>query len=283
MGIILVFPAAQPVEGVQGSSGSEAGGMAYREEGMRGSEGSQQATEGPGSAALQDERRGSGSGNRLDPVPGSAPEKAMVIREEVQEVREFRRGDILVKANHNWLPGSAQVWGGKGFGHAALVLEDARDTSLAALLGKTLLFESHSRDVAEAYQLRQVAAYLPGEDFRYANITFGPHNQGYCFRLRPHLTPEETDRLIAFVTSLDDGRSSWRAQKRFATPSAQPLQVKGEDPGYWYCSLVIWQAFYTLFGIDLDPNEGVMVYPNDLIASPYFDNSGENKQKRVRF
>lgn len=280
---ILVFPAAQPIEGVQGTSGNEGEGMAYRKDGVRGVEESNQAAAGSGLEAKQDERSGSGPGNWSDSVSGSGPEKAMIIREEVQEVREFRRGDILVKANHNWLPGSAQVWGGKGFGHAALVLEDTRDTSLARLLAKTLLFESHSRDVPDAFQLRQVAAYLPGDDFRYANITFGPHNQGYCFRLRPHLTPEETDRLIAFVTSLDDGRSSWRAQKRFASPSAQPLQVKGEDPGHWYCSLVIWQAFYTLFGIDLDPNEGVMVYPNDLIASPYFDNSGENKQKRVRF
>jgi uncharacterized protein YycO len=64
---------------------------------------------------------------------------------------------------------------------------------------------------------------------------------------------------------------------------ADSFNIKVEDKKIWYCSLLIWEAFYTVAGIDLDSNGGLMVYPNDLIASPYFDNDPNNKQKRVRF
>jgi len=262
--VMLLFPGASPETGGIGTMG------------MNGERGVEWRTGDSVSGWAQPvEERAVGN-------PGPSGE-VYLIREEEQGVEEFRRGDILVKANHNWLPGSAQVWGGKGFGHAALVLQGARDTSLLRLLENTLLFESHSRDVPDAYQLREVAAYLPGPDFRSANITFGPQNLGYCYRLRPALSPEDLEKFISFVTSLDEGRSSWRAQKRFAGLTGPVNPERGEDPGHWYCSLVIWQAFYTLFGVDLDPNGGVMVYPNDLIASPYFNNSPENTQKRVRF
>jgi uncharacterized protein YycO len=52
---------------------------------------------------------------------------------------------------------------------------------------------------------------------------------------------------------------------------------------YWYCSHLIWQAFYSVLNIDLDPNGGVIVYPNDLIVSPYFQNDPLNPLRRVRF
>ena len=203
-----------------------------------------------------------------------------MVKGEIHQITELRPGDILVKANHNWLPGTAQVFGGKGFGHAALVIKGAKDTNLLQLLRKTVIFESHSREVAPEFQIRQAPAYLPGSDFRYASITFGPRNFGYCFLLRPSLSPEETKQLIAFVTGMDGGTSSWRAQKRFDT---QPKKPATGQEGNWYCSLLIWQAFYTLFDIDLDPNARIMVYPNDLITSPYFDNKPGREAARIRF
>jgi hypothetical protein len=204
----------------------------------------------------------------------------VLLESKPVKVTEFRPGDILVKANHNWLPGTAQVFGGKGFGHAALVIEGAQDTDILRLLQKTIVFESHSRDVPPEYQLRKVPAYLPGEDFRYAAVTFGPHNLGYCYRLRTGLSQMQISQLIDFVTALDNGTSCWRAQKRFSKNDASK---KFPDGGSWYCSLLIWQAFYTLFDIDLDPNGGVMVYPNDIITGKYFDNTENQPYKRVRF
>ena len=54
------------------------------------------------------------------------------------------------------------------------------------------------------------------------------------------------------------------------------------DNTHWYCSLIIWQAVLYVTGIDLDANGGYFVYPNDLVASPYFDNSSEHTG-RARF
>jgi hypothetical protein len=203
-----------------------------------------------------------------------------LIKDDIGKITEFRPGDILVKANHNWLPGTAQVFGGKGFGHAALVIDGARDSDILRLLEKTIVFESHAREVPPEYQLRKAPAYLPGDDFRTANITFGPQNMGFCYRLRPDLSEIQIRKLIDFVTAQDNGTSCWRAQKRFSESMAKQTTPEG---GSWYCSLLIWQAYYTLFGIDLDPNGGVMVYPNDLIAGKYFDNTENQPYKRVRF
>jgi len=203
-----------------------------------------------------------------------------LIKDDIGKIVDFRPGDILVKANHNWLPGTAQVYGGKGFGHAALVIEGEQDTDILRLLKKTIVFESHARDVPPEYQLRKAPAYLPGDDFRTANITFGPQNLGYCYRLRPNLSEVQIREMIHFVISQDNGTSCWRAQKRFSEYKANPTSPEG---GSWYCSLLLWQAYFTLFGIDLDPNGGVMVYPNDLIAGKYFDNTENQPHKRVRF
>jgi hypothetical protein len=202
------------------------------------------------------------------------------IKDDIGKVTEFRPGDILVKANHNWLPGTAQVFGGKGFGHAALVIEGAQDTDILRLLNKTIVFESHARDVPPEYQLRKAPAYLQGDDFRTASITFGPQNLGFCYRLRSGLSEIQIRKLINFVSAQDNGTSCWRAQKRFSENMANQTTPQG---GSWYCSLLIWQAYYTIFGIDLDPNGGVMVYPNDLIAGKYFDNTENQPYKRVRF
>jgi hypothetical protein len=204
----------------------------------------------------------------------------IVVKDDIGKITEFRPGDILVKANHNWMPGTAQVYGGKGFGHAALVIEGAKDTDILRLLKKTVVFESHARDVPPEYQLRKAPAYLPGDDFRTASITFGPQNLGFCYRLRPDLSEIQIRKLIDFVTAQDNGTSCWRAQKRFSENKANQKPPPG---GVWYCSLLIWQAYYSLFGIDLDPNGGVMVYPNDLIAGKYFDNTENQPHKRVRF
>jgi hypothetical protein len=202
------------------------------------------------------------------------------VKDDIGKIVDFRPGDILVKANHNWLPGTAQVYGGKGFGHAALVIEGAQDTDILRLLKKTMVFESHSHDVPPEFQLRKAPAHLPEDDFQSANITFGPQNLGFCYRLRPDLSEIQIRKLIAFVTARDSGTSCWRAQKRYSENQANQTLSSG---GSWYCSLLIWQAYYTLFGVDLDPNGGVMVYPNDFIAGKYFDNTENQPHKRVRF
>jgi hypothetical protein len=207
-----------------------------------------------------------------------------ILNEEITGMSDLQPGDILVKPNHNWLPGTSLVMGGKGFGHAAIVIEGAKDSCIENLLGKALIFESQAHDVPIEYQLRQASGYLKGDDFRFANVNFGKQNENYRYRLRPDIPVKQKQKIIEFILKQDPDTSCWRSLKSFEyTSSVHRKEDQIKDKNQWYCSLLIWQAFYTIAGIDLDINQGVMVYPNDLIAHPFFDNTADNKEKRVRF
>jgi hypothetical protein len=185
-----------------------------------------------------------------------------IMNDTLIELTELKRGDLLVKPNHNWFPGSAWVEGGTSFGHIAIVVEGATGNSAEDVLQKAIILESQARNVPAEYQLRKVNAYRPGFDYRFDNYSFDPSKAPYRYRLRPELTTEQFDSLIAFMESHLNGISSWRAQKKYTTDYPP---VAGQSNSYWYCSMIIWQAFYTVLGIDTDVNRGVIVYPNDII------------------
>jgi hypothetical protein len=206
-----------------------------------------------------------------------------VIQDTLIKLTELEPCDILVKPNMNWFPGTSMVYGGKGFGHAVLVITGGQDTNTMKLLEKVRIFESQARNVPETYEVRLTPGFLAGDDFRFANINFGRQNETFRYRLRFDLTPSQRDSIIQFVLDQDQGVSSWRSLKRFRSTIPGMKSDYVEDKKTWYCSLLIWEAFYKVLGVDLDANGGSMVYPNDLIASPYFDNLANHKQKRVRF
>jgi len=190
-------------------------------------------------------------------------------------VSEFQPCDILVKPNHNWLPGSAWVAGGRGFGHVAVVIRGSCGQTAEEALQKAVVFESQARAVSPEFEIREARGYQEGDDFRVANVTFGRQNAGFRYRLRPDLTPAQRDSILRFIQAQDPDVSCWRSQKKFT--------AGWTDKNSWYCSLLVWQAFYAVLGADLDPNGGVIIYPNDLIASPFFNNTTANKNSRVRF
>lgn len=207
-----------------------------------------------------------------------------IIHEEIYGIHDLQPCDILVKPNHNWLPGTALVNGGMGFGHAAIVIEGATDTNQERLLTKVLLFESHSRDVPPEFQLRKIAGYIKSGDLNTTNESFGIQNKGFRYRLRPDIPEEQKKKIIEFILKQDEDTSSWRALKSMKFEKLENAPTPAlKDKNQWYCSLLIWQAFYNVAGIDIDSNGGVIVYPNDLIASKFFENTAGNQSKRVRF
>lgn len=201
------------------------------------------------------------------------------------ELTELQSCDILVKPNHNWLYGSSFVSGGSGFGHAVLVIEGAEGTDAMSVLQKAKIFESQAHRVPDEYQLRLAPGYHEGDDFRWANTNFGEQNKGFRYRLRLPLTNTQKDSIIRFVLKQDTDISGWRSQKVLdgSNPGNSNLNTKSSDKKIWYCSLLIWQAFYSVLGIDIDCNGGLMVYPNDLVNSNYFENNNKCKKNRVRF
>ena len=203
----------------------------------------------------------------------------------VQHITELQPCDILVKPNLNFIPGTTFVPGGYLFGHSVIVIRGATDTNEVALLSKTIIFESQACDVPPEYQLRQIAGYLPGKDNRFSNTSFGPAYFGNLYRLRMDLTDGQREAIIDYILDKDNDLSSYRALKRYnqelrKANNTVPLVRKQQ---YWYCSLLIWQAFYDVLGIDIDANGGVYVHPNDLINSPYFKDEPGRFDKRVRF
>lgn len=193
-------------------------------------------------------------------------------------IDELLPGDIIVRPNTDLLPGSARVGGGYMFGHAALVVKGYRSSDIDSLLSHTIIIESMARDVMPGFQVREVPALVYNRRDAFNNTNFSSKYAGNRYRLRLHWTEDELDRLIGFLREQKGDLSRWNSAKRFPDqPILDSLVNNGDrknwaDNSHWYCSLLVWQAVMFVKGIDLDPNGGYMVYPNDLIASPYFNN-----------
>lgn len=208
------------------------------------------------------------------------PSPVNTSKEWVHEgINELRRGDIIVKPNVNLLPGTSFIEGGWGYGHAAIVTVGARQHHPDSLLAAAMIFESHARPVHRVHQLREVPGYIISTDPVLHNDNFGPEYTGHRYRLRLNIPETQIDSVIAFVRSQKGSYSSWNAMKRFpGIPHIEQLVKDGKrenwaDNTHWYCSLLVWLAVLYVTGFDLDPNGGYYVYPNDLIASPYFKNT----------
>ncbi len=193
--------------------------------------------------------------------------------------------DILVKPNHNWLYGTSLVEGGSGFGHAVMVVEGSTGKNTLEVLQKAKIFESQAHKLPNQFQLRLAPGFLDGDDYRWANTNFGNQIAGYRYRLRLNLSHNQRDSIIQYILAQDEDISSWRSQKLFRKKGLSDTDFlrTANQKKTWYCSLLVWEAFYSVLGIDLDSNGGLMVYPNDLINSSYFEKKFNGHKKRVRF
>lgn len=204
-------------------------------------------------------------------------------------INELIPGDIIVKPNLNFLPGSAFVPNGSGFGHAALVVKGNRHSNIDSLLAGARIVESIAKDVPAAFQVREIAAYIWDRNPSFSNTNFGNKYKGRRYRLRLQLSQSAIDSIIDFALDQKGDLSSWNAAKRFPDhPFSDSLIQLGlrknwADNATWYCSLLVWQSVFFVTGIDLDPNGGYMVYPNDLIKSRHFDYQQPVDYGRRRF
>lgn len=223
-------------------------------------------------------------------APGSETIKAQIEAAvwAHEGISVLRKGDIIVKPNLNILPGTSFVEGGWGYGHAAIVTVGAENMPPDSLLAACMIFESHSRPVHRIHQLREVPGFVISDNPAIHNNTFASRFAGNRFRLRLNISESQVDSIIAFVRSQKGNYSSWNAMKRFPeSPEVEVLVSEGKranwaDNTHWYCSHLIWQSVFYVTGIDLDPNGGFFVYPSDLIASPWFDNT-RDFEGRARF
>jgi hypothetical protein len=179
----------------------------------------------------------------------------------------LRKGDILVRPNWSWLPGSFPLEGGRKFGHAAVVTEDMSGRTIGEVLEKTPVIEALFYDqVTGRFVFRKEGQIRQGK----AWMSFGNKFKGLRYRLRTNLSDVEKDSLIRFLeTQLGEGYNFF-SSKRDDSGEKQNIVQTPENAG-WHCATLIWEAYYRAAGIDLDSNKGWLIYPSDMIASQNFD------------
>jgi hypothetical protein len=222
----------------------------------------------------------------------------------------FESGDILIRPNVVlWgIFGSATVPPdavGSGWGHAAGISRSSKPgADINGSLEEAQVIEAWGPELPREHQIRETKACVPGK-FEISRKKFPvPNDYYWCkkrkgsrFRLRMHLTPEQCEAIVAFwrqQLSEQDGYSAF-VQKHFRC--SPKTQISGcnraripscatEDwanSDRWYCSLLIWQAYHFVLGVDIDANGGAYVFPNDIIRSSCFDNTTTDQERRVRF
>ncbi len=193
-------------------------------------------------------------------IPSDQPESGFTLEP----------GDILVRPNWNWLPGTFRVEGGRNFGHLAIVTEGARGGSVQEVLQKARVIEALLFD----QKTRRFIFGSPEIVRRTSAATsFGERFRGKRYLLRMPMTSQEKKSLSAFLNAQlnDDRYTVFTFKQDFSkTPGTREAYLSA-DHDRWNCATLAWYAFRYATGMDIDGNGVRMVYPNDIIRGKCFD------------
>ena len=189
-------------------------------------------------------------------------------------VTELRAGDILVRPNWGWLPGSCAVPGGRKYGHVAVVIEGAKGNTIEEALKKAVVIEALFFDQGT----RQFQFHKEDQiRERKAEVSFGKKFKGIRYLLRTEINDEQIEKIKTFLTSqLHGGYDILSTKIKSGTPAE--LEKIQHDSHNWHCASLVWEAFYLSAGLDIDANGGIFIYPSDIIASKLFDGNGGRKR-----
>lgn len=175
---------------------------------------------------------------------------------------ELLEGDILVRPNWSWLPGSCYVERGRKYGHVAIVTKGASGATINEALEKAWVAEALFFDQAtKEFQFKKENQIREGK----AIVSFGDKFAGIRYRLRMPLTEDQKQQIIGFSREQLDGGYNILSVKRKITKNEK---IENLD---WHCATLVWQAYYLATHTDIDANGGWWIYPSDIIASPVFD------------
>jgi hypothetical protein len=189
----------------------------------------------------------------------------------------LKKGDLLVRPNWEWLPGSCPVPNGRMLGHLAVVQNDVSGNSVQDVLSRAMvieaiLFDQRTRKFIfnNSNQVREIEA----------SISFGPRFKGVRYRLRMPLTEKQRDDLLVFLKNQIGGRYSiFSTKKTMNSDSEKIAALHTMKRQSWHCATISWQAYHLATGADIDENQGMIIYPADIIASKLFD----GRNQRVKF
>ena len=192
------------------------------------------------------------------------------VASESESKFSLKAGDILVRPNYSWMPGSSEIGDGYKFGHAGIVVVGAEGDSIQEVLAKALLIEAHIYDRAT----KKFIFGSPSQVFRTkAIITFDKKFAGNRYRLRINLSDDQITRMIQLL----NGQVGFGQYELFSKRSELIRFGQKQEKAFsylpfkWNCSSLVWFAYYYSAGLDIDSNGGEYIYPNDLITCTLFD------------
>jgi hypothetical protein len=175
---------------------------------------------------------------------------------------ELQEGDILVRPNWSWLPGSCFVESGRKYGHVAIVTKGASGATINEALEKAWVAEALFFDQAtKEFQFKKENQIREGK----AIVSFGEKFRGIRYRLRMPLTEEQKQQIVRFSREQLGGGYNILSVKR---KNSKNEKMENLD---WHCATLAWQAYYLAAHTDIDANGGWLIYPSDIIASPVFN------------
>lgn len=210
--------------------------------------------------------------------PDQMPPCEYILSVKQGVIFTFEKGDILIRSNINYLPGTSEAPSGRKFGHAAIVVQRGEGKSIDEAIGKAIVVEGIIYDQAtrsfEFDSKKQVRKAL-------AKISFGNRFAGIRYRLRTELTNEQKEMMSQFLESqiATHGYSLFSTKDTELALSISKIKYNLLEGKKWNCTTLCWFAFMNAASLDIDSNKGLLVYPNDIIRCKYFD--GDNG--RIRF
>jgi len=183
---------------------------------------------------------------------------------------ELRKGDILIRPNNGWLPGTIAIPEGRKYGHVGVVVEGATGTSVEETLKKALIIEALFFD-----QKTKKFLIHPNEQIRVepAWTSFGHKFKGIRYRLRVPLSATQTDSLCSLLKSQLDASYNIISLKKKSSAFTGKKNT-GMNRDSWHCATLTWSVFYAVANLDIDGNGGILIYPGDIIGSKLFDEEG---------
>ncbi len=191
---------------------------------------------------------------------------------EKGEIFSLKVGDILIRPNKNWLPGSSEIDSGRKFGHAGIVVEGAEGSTIQEVLSKSQIIEAFVFDQATrkyVFDRERQVRKAP------SIISFSNRFEGIRYRLRINLTEDQRQKIIRLLENQIGvgGYNLFSLRSQVMNYSAKSKNNPDLIFRHWNCATFVWFAYYQALGVDLDSNGGAIIFPNDLINSPVFDQS----------
>jgi hypothetical protein len=204
-------------------------------------------------------------------IPSGSPPGTTLISDSSSFTLET--GDLLVRPNWGWLPGSCQIFNGRRYGHVAVVTAGASGNTVDEALSKATVVEALFFD-----QGTRKFQFHKGDQIRErsASVSFGKRFRGIRYRLRTKLTDEQKTAIVSFARNqLDGGYNILSSKTKYDTPSEKTLKLTSLKNKSWHCATLVWEAFYLATATDIDGNGGLFIYPSDIITAKCFSSPGD--------